>query len=191
VTTRCSICRHPARVDIDVALTGGATIASVAREFGVHRSSVSRHAHAHLATALARVIDHGDDVSVAAIVDRATQLYGYCEALLDTAEAVVRRHPDRARAIMVTSAVIRETRATLVMVADTITATAGVVATESPPESDGLHRRMVERLRKTKVLWALADGTVEYSEPCAHCGYRTPPSGPLRDLNDGASDDDS
>jgi hypothetical protein len=69
------------------------------------------------------------------------------------------------------------------MVADTITATTPASAASNPQPID-LGERIVERLRSMKIIWVLENGTVEYSEPCANCGYRTPPTGPLRHPED-------
>jgi hypothetical protein len=185
MTTRCSICRHPARVDIDTALASGITHSQLARDFHVHRSSVARHAQAHLSTALARVAERGDDAPAEAIIQRATQLYRYCEVLLDRAESLVQRQPGRARAITVAAAVIREARATLVMVANTISqASANLASPEELAEPVDLYPRMVAVLRAKNQLWELEDGTLEYSAPCRQCGYRPPPSGALRDPNE-------
>jgi hypothetical protein len=183
MTTRCSICRHPARADIDAALAGGTAVSTVARQYQIHRSSVDRHKNTHLVAALARVVDRDNDLSKDAILNKAAQLYGYCEALLERAEDIVRRHPNRPRAITTTSAVIRETRATLTMVADTIAATTAD-DTEPQPQPIDLRERIVSELRKQKIIWELADGTVEYSEPCPNCGYRPTPTGPLRHPED-------
>ncbi len=182
MTTRCSVCRHPARADIDAALTGGATASQVAREFGVHRSSVVRHTQSHVAAALARVVERSDDVPAHAIVRKATQLYDYCEALLDRAEALVQHRHSQARAITVTAGVIRETRATLVTVGRMIAETDPT----GPPVAEPVDfdRTLEASLREMNLAWELADGTLEYSQPCRKCGYRPPPSGPLRTRDD-------
>jgi hypothetical protein len=155
VSTRCSICRHLARADIDAALAGGMSASQVARDFGVHRSSVVRHQHTHLVVALARVIDRDNNMSKAAILDNASQLYGYCEALLDRAEEIVQRHPERPRAIIATAAVIREARATLAMVANTIAATTpthATAATEPGQRPGDLSARIAQRLRHENIM---------------------------------------
>jgi hypothetical protein len=178
--TRCSICRHEARVDIDAALTRATPISTVARDFGVGRSSLTRHAQAHLAVALARVVQPDDPRT--AVLHKASELHQYCRSLLARAEAMVLRHPDRPRSITATSAVIRETRQTLMMVAERI-ADAGRAPTEPQPEPFDLEGSMLRHLLEDNAVWELADGTIEYAPPCPHCRHRNPPSGPLRDAH--------
>jgi hypothetical protein len=45
---RCTICNHPARPQIDLAIATGLSKRAVAERFGVSRDAVWRHAQAHL-----------------------------------------------------------------------------------------------------------------------------------------------
>ena len=45
---RCTICNHPARPQIDLAVATGLSKRAVAARFGVSRDAVWRHAQAHL-----------------------------------------------------------------------------------------------------------------------------------------------
>jgi len=45
---RCTICNHPARPQIDLAIATGLSKRAVAQRFGVSRDAVWRHAQAHL-----------------------------------------------------------------------------------------------------------------------------------------------
>ena len=51
VGLRCTICNHPARPQIDLAIATGLSKRAVAERFGVSRDAVWRHAQAHLTTA--------------------------------------------------------------------------------------------------------------------------------------------
>src|SRR5689334_3620941 len=48
VGLRCTICNHPARPQIDLAIATGLSKRVVAERFGVSRDAVWRHAQAHL-----------------------------------------------------------------------------------------------------------------------------------------------
>src|SRR5689334_6986294 len=48
VGPRCTICNHPARPQIDLAIATGVAKRAVAERFGVSRDAVWRHAQAHL-----------------------------------------------------------------------------------------------------------------------------------------------
>src|SRR5438874_9491101 len=48
VGLRCTICHHPARPQIDLAIATGLSKRAVAERFGVSRDAVWRHAQAHL-----------------------------------------------------------------------------------------------------------------------------------------------
>ena len=48
VGLRCTICNHPARPQIDLAIATGVSKRAVAERFGVSRDAVWRHAQTHL-----------------------------------------------------------------------------------------------------------------------------------------------
>src|SRR5947209_20556913 len=48
VGLRCTICNHPARPQIDLAIATGVAKRAVGQRFGVSRDAVWRHAQAHL-----------------------------------------------------------------------------------------------------------------------------------------------
>jgi hypothetical protein len=48
VGVRCTICNHPARPQIDLAIATGVSKRAIAERFGVSRDAVWRHAQAHL-----------------------------------------------------------------------------------------------------------------------------------------------
>jgi transposase len=56
----CSLCTHPKRAVIDKKLVNGASKLSIAQEFGVHRTTVTRHV-AHLAGKLAKRVKERED----------------------------------------------------------------------------------------------------------------------------------
>ena len=48
VGLRCTICKHPASPQIDLAIATGLSKRAMAERFGVSRDAVWRHAQAHL-----------------------------------------------------------------------------------------------------------------------------------------------
>jgi hypothetical protein len=50
---RCSVCKHPARAEIDSSLVGEVENSVVAQRFGLGRESVRRHRESHIPQALA------------------------------------------------------------------------------------------------------------------------------------------
>src|SRR5690242_20772650 len=52
VGPRCTICNHPARPQIDLAIATGVAKRAVAERFGVSRDAVWRHGQTHLTAAM-------------------------------------------------------------------------------------------------------------------------------------------
>lgn len=46
--SRCAVCRHPRRAEIDAELVAGEPVRHVARRFGLCREYVRRHAEDHV-----------------------------------------------------------------------------------------------------------------------------------------------
>ena len=55
--SRCTVCRHPQRNEIDHALIGGASERSTAKRFDVSSGSIHRHKTAHLPISLTRALE--------------------------------------------------------------------------------------------------------------------------------------
>ena len=169
---RCSICAHPARVEMDAALIAGATTPRVARDFGVGRSSVARHATAHLAAAITQAAQRREDASAVAILAKATELYEHFAELLGQADGLLGRCPDSTAGIAAATRVIRETRATLELIAEALDATvrpASDVPKVELPSLDEVCEQMFLRNYGERLL---ADGTIERAQPCPQCAYQ-------------------
>ena len=87
--SRCSVCRHPNREDLDRALVlKRKTQADVARLVGVDRSAVSRHVRNHVMPALAQgVMMDAKDVAIGNIVEAFDRTYGQTQVLYEMAMA--------------------------------------------------------------------------------------------------------
>lgn len=72
----CKVCAHPCRQEIDHKLAHGVTRTEVAREFGLTRAAVSRHAANHLLAVIAqaRPIGTAEVVNAAYLLGRIRQL---------------------------------------------------------------------------------------------------------------------
>jgi len=173
VGVRCSICAHPARAEIDEALIAGASTPSVARDFGVGRSSVARHAAGHLAGAIAQGAQRREEASAVAILAKATELYEHCAELLVQAGELVERSPDSTAGITAATRVIRETRATLELIARALDVTMRSAPQEpvltQPSSLDAVLEQMHLRRGGGRVL---ADGTIQRVPPCPQCGHQ-------------------
>lgn len=66
---RCSICTHPSLAEIDRALQAGESLRSLAAQYGLSVSSLSRHTK-HLRRALAAAADEVHQAHQAALLDK-------------------------------------------------------------------------------------------------------------------------
>ncbi len=178
VGVRCSICGHPACPEIDAALIAGTSTPRVAREFGVHRSSVARHAKHHLASEMTEAVLRQEEAAGLAILGKAGRLYEHCEALLGDADAMLRQRPDSTAGISAATRVIRETRATLELIAKALDAATGAVPIEAPAPAPA-HSDFEEVIRRAMAYReggrVLGDGTLERVPPCPQCGDQPEP----------------
>jgi hypothetical protein len=88
--TRCQICRHPEREAIDQAFIDWSSIVGLARNYGITRDTIYRHAHAvglfekrqrNIRRALERLIEQVEDVQAnATSVVTAVQTYARINA---------------------------------------------------------------------------------------------------------------
>jgi hypothetical protein len=181
---RCSICGHPARAEIDAALIAGASTPGVARQFGVHRSSVVRHAKQHLAVEITEAARCQEEASAVAILAKAAELYERCEGLLGEADATLRQHPDSTAGITAATNVIRETRATLTLIAKALNAARRPVPEAPPSEHSDLYLVLQSMQAQKAGGTRRADGTIEPLPPCPQCGDQPEPAEWLKDASD-------
>jgi hypothetical protein len=59
---RCTICNHPARPQIDLAIATGLSKRAIAQRFQVSRDAVWRHAQAHLTAEMRAALATGREV---------------------------------------------------------------------------------------------------------------------------------
>jgi hypothetical protein len=178
VSVGCSICAHPARAEIDAALIAGASTPSVARDFGVGRSSVARHAKAHLAASIALAAQRRDEAAAVAILAKATGLYEHCAGLLGQADRLLRGDPDSTAGITAATRVIRETRGILEFVADALDAVQEETSSEvsdAEPLTASIHVAIRQWGIRQDGGRRVGDGTVERVAPCPQCGDQPEP----------------
>lgn len=82
----CSICTHPEREAIDLALVSGTAKRVIACQWHVGRESVRRHALHHVSPALAALQAEREHDGATSLLDQVTALVQRTERLLDTAE---------------------------------------------------------------------------------------------------------
>jgi hypothetical protein len=82
----CVCCTSPNRAEIDAQLVAGASLATVARTFGMNAKSVGRHRERHLSPALLAVSLEAGLTSARTAVDRIEDLAARLERALDRAE---------------------------------------------------------------------------------------------------------
>ena len=80
----CRVCNHDERDTIDARLVEGFSKRSIARQFGLSRYSLERHAENHLSGALVAVREHE---RAATLLERVETLVERLERLADDAEA--------------------------------------------------------------------------------------------------------
>lgn len=85
--SRCSVCRHPDREELDKALVlKRMSQSEVARRVGVDRSTVSRHVKNHVMPALARgVLMETKDVAIGSLTEAFDRNYAESQALYERA----------------------------------------------------------------------------------------------------------
>jgi hypothetical protein len=71
----CSVCTRDDRDDLERRLVAGDPIRQIARQSGVGRDALTRHAAAHLPTSLASLRDAGRDIESARALDRLESLF--------------------------------------------------------------------------------------------------------------------
>ena len=84
--SRCKVCAHPERPQIDAAIASGMNNSAAATQWGLSRDSVRRHRDAHLSLALAAVASQRETAGATKAVDRAEVLYTKAQAILDAAQ---------------------------------------------------------------------------------------------------------
>lgn len=84
----CRVCKHPERESIDHQLVVGASLESLAGQFGVSRSSLNRHKANHVSEALqAVVVEERAKAGPRSALDRLEELYETASRILAAAEA--------------------------------------------------------------------------------------------------------
>lgn len=86
----CSICADKRKLEIDRALASGQGHAAVAREYGMSRNAVSRHAARHLSRQLAQAWAKKEALQSTDILNEVEALIGRSKAILAKAEATNR-----------------------------------------------------------------------------------------------------
>jgi hypothetical protein len=109
--TRCTVCDHPERKAIEVALVASSE-RRIAKQWSISDSAVHRHKTRHLKPAVARAIATRTDFSAAALVQRLADLLGRCDRAMGKAED--------AADLKTLGGLIRESRELVVTVGRTI-----------------------------------------------------------------------
>jgi len=103
--TRCTVCDHPERPEIDAALPVS-SVRNIAKRWSLSPAAIHRHKVKHSQPAVARIAQERADLSAAAVLDR---LMG----LLESAESGVEKAHSKGD-LRALAALLREARETLV-----------------------------------------------------------------------------
>ena len=98
MTRGCSICSHPSRSAIDVAMTSAVPIRDIAGLYQVSRSAIGRH-RAHIQQMLAIASEVRHDASVDQAVDILLQMQNYEETAIKLLNAALSRKDEVAAAV--------------------------------------------------------------------------------------------
>ncbi len=82
----CTVCQHPERHAINVALVQRETYCAISREYGPSRDALRRHAREHLPELLAKSHDAVEVAEADSLLSRVEGLYKRTEAILEAAE---------------------------------------------------------------------------------------------------------
>ena len=82
----CTICTHPDRDAIDLAIVSGVSQRATARQWCVSRDAVQRHALRHVSPALAAMQAEREREGATSLLNRVENLIGRTEKLLEAAE---------------------------------------------------------------------------------------------------------
>ena len=105
----CPVCSRPDRDELERRVVAGDPIRRIARQVGVGRDALSRHAASHLPSSLAALREAGRDIESARALDRLEALFAEGQQVLGAARAEG-RHP-------VSLAAIRELRGVVELIA--------------------------------------------------------------------------
>lgn len=81
----CSICRHPQRGEIDLALVSRRPLRDIARQYGVSKDALARHRHGHMPHLLAQA-EALEATRGLSVRERVEELIGEAKRLLAKAE---------------------------------------------------------------------------------------------------------
>jgi hypothetical protein len=83
----CTVCRHPARTDIEVALVSGRAVRDIAGQHaGLSKSSLARHKDEHLSESILSMRDERASIRVRSLLQEAEALLMKVAGLLQSAE---------------------------------------------------------------------------------------------------------
>ena len=105
----CTVCAHPERRAIDVAVVSGTPNRRIASRYGVSEAAVRRHVASHLPAALARARDAAEQALAGDLLAQVRALQARALAILDVADST----GDQRTAL----AALREARGSLELIA--------------------------------------------------------------------------
>src|SRR5579863_4575342 len=96
----CSVCNHPQRKAIEIALAAGKlSFRAISNRFGMSAASVLRHKGSHLRPAVARAAEKREEMRPEGLLDQLRDLQSRSLALLTRAELEKAKPADVARCI--------------------------------------------------------------------------------------------
>lgn len=86
ISTRCKVCQHPDREDIDAKLVTGAASRPLAEEYGLHYKAVLNHKKKHLPKTLVKAQALQDEKGADQLLARVEDLYAKSLLLIEKAD---------------------------------------------------------------------------------------------------------
>lgn len=149
-STRCTVCRHPDRPEIEAALLQGSSQRAVARTFGLSATAAGDHVrNGHISQATRQVVAAVEHVASSEVMGQAIGLFERALAILTRAEAG--SDPEVALAAIRESRQLLGTLVTVGQLREREEAAEREAAIEAAPDLDAEIRAWVDRTQGRKA----------------------------------------
>lgn len=136
---KCSICNHPSVLDINKALVGTRSLASISREFNVSSDSLRTHREKHIPVALVKSLKNKELASSMNIIGELEDLIERTKRILEDAE--------RKRKYGIALHAIGETRNTFELLAKIIVAIKDAQSLEHEESREIMEQNIIEEMQ--------------------------------------------
>lgn len=158
MSNRCKVCNHVQRIEIDQALVAGESLRSVAKRFGIHYSSLSRH-KSHISEQLSKNfalrefqgLQHGQSVlqQIESLQEKALDLLTQAENAGDIKTAIQAVRETRGCIELIAKAIGQFTPEKILIQVEPVLNTLVMILKEEI-QDDQTIKRVAERLKTIK-----------------------------------------